>query len=219
VRTELLLVRHGQTDWNLEGRYQGKSDVALNEAGRRQAERIAEDLAARRIDAIYSSALSRSLETARAIAARHGLEAIPDPRLNEIDQGEWEGVVVTEIAERHPELFAQWGRDPRGVRPPGGESIREVHDRVIGAVEQIARRHPGGTVCLVSHKTAIVVIRSHYRGLDLPEQMGSMPGNASWESIEVEPRPLDEPAPESPCCSAAWTAEGSATTKTRRHKG
>jgi broad specificity phosphatase PhoE len=213
VRTELLLVRHGQTDWNLEGRYQGRSDVALNEAGRRQAERVAADLANRRIDAVYSSALSRSLETARAIAARHDLEVRPDPRLNEINQGEWEGVVVTEIMDRHPELFAQWASDPRVVRPPGGESIREVHDRVIVAVEDIARAHPGGTVCLVSHKTAIVVIRSHYRGLDLPEQMGSMPGNATFESIEVEPRPAGEAVSPGPCCSAAWTGEEPRTPK------
>ena len=207
MRTELLLVRHGQTDWNLEGRYQGRSDVALNEAGRKQAEWVAEDLAGRWIDAVYSSSLRRSLHTARAIAHPHGLEPRVDPRLDEINQGDWEGVVVSEIAERYPELFLQWGRDPRAVRPPGGESIREVHDRVIDAVQEIALRHSGGTVCVVTHKTAIVVIRSHFRGLDLREEMSRMPGNATWESVEVTVEPSEVKVPRARCCSAVEVGE------------
>lgn len=200
-RVELLLARHGQTDWNLEGRYQGRSDVPLNAAGREQAARLAAALSSRRLDAVYSSTLSRCLDTARALAQRQGLEVCPDPRLNEIDQGEWEGVVATRIAETYPDLFRRWSEDPRTVRPPGGESIRQVHDRVISAIEEIVGTHPGGTVCLVTHKTAIVVARCHYRGLDLPEEMGKMPANAAWESLEIAPSPGRSEV-EIPCCSA-----------------
>lgn len=196
-RLELILVRHGQTDWNLEGRYQGGTDVPLNATGREQAEGLAAELSSRRIDALYSSPLGRALETARAIARGRGLELRTDPRLKEIDLGEWEGMLARRIAELYPELHRQWVEDPRPVRPPGGESIREVHDRAIAAVEEMVRRHTGGSICLVTHKVAMVVIRTHYLGLDLPGEMGRMPPNGGWERLEVVVR-----SREAPCCSA-----------------
>lgn len=194
----LLLVRHGETDWNLEGRYQGSADVPLNATGRRQAERVAERLTRERIDAVYSSPLQRALDTALAIARAQGLEVRTDPRLAEIALGEWEGMLASRIAERCPELHHRWTVDPRGMRPPGGETILEVHDRAVAAVEEMAARHPGGTVCVVTHKTAMVVIRSHYLGLDLPQEMGKMPPNGGWERLELTVRPRERP-----CCSAA----------------
>ncbi len=203
VRSTLILVRHGQTDWNLEGRYQGGADVPLNATGREQAKRLAAELATTRIDALYSSPLRRALDTALAVARGRGLEVRRDPRLREIELGEWEGMLSGRIAEGYPELHRQWVRDPRPVRPPGGESIREVHDRTIAAVEGMVAEHSGGTLCLVTHKVAMVVIRSHYLGLDLPEEMAKMPPNGGWERIELEvgPRPH-------PCCSAALLRDG-----------
>ncbi len=197
-RARLLLVRHGQTDWNLEGRYQGASEVPLNATGREQAERVAAELATRRIDAVYCSPLGRSLDTAWAIARRHGLEPRIDPRLREIDLGEWEGMLASRIAEEYPELHRRWLEDPRPVCPPGGETIREVHDRVISAVEEMVAKHHGATLCVVTHKTAVVVIRCHFLGLDLPTEMGKMPPNAACESLKVVLRPRGNP-----CCSAA----------------
>ncbi|MHB1159171.1 MAG: histidine phosphatase family protein [Chloroflexota bacterium] len=194
----LILVRHGETDWNLEGRYQGSVDVPLNATGREQAEGVAVGLSGQRMDAVYSSPLCRALDTAIAIARRQGLEVRTDPRLKEIDLGEWEGMLTPRIAEGYPELHRQWTVDPRPVRPPGGETIREVHDRAIAAVEEMAVRHLGGTVCVVTHKTAMVVIRSHYLGLELPEEMGKMPPNGGWERLEVACRSWERP-----CCTAA----------------
>ncbi|MGI5837675.1 MAG: histidine phosphatase family protein, partial [Chloroflexota bacterium] len=173
--TRLLLVRHGQTDWNLEGRWQGASEVPLNAAGWRQAKEIADELAVQRVDAVYSSPLSRSYDTARLIAQRQGLGAAVDPRLKEINLGRWEGMLSGRIAEEYPELYRQWSEDPRPIRPPEGETIREVHDRAIALVEELVNSHPEGNICLVTHKTTIVVIRCHYLGLSLPEEMGIMP--------------------------------------------
>lgn len=201
LRAKLVLVRHGQTDWNLEGRYQGGSDVPLNATGREQAERLAMELSASRYEAVYSSPLRRSLDTARAIAQGRGLEVYLDPRLKEIDLGEWEGMLATHIAAEYPELYRQWEKDPRLVRPPGGESIREVHDRAVAAVEEMVSKHPGGTLCLVTHKTAMVVIRSHYLGLDLREEMGKMPPNARWEVVEIAVSTSGAPGSGNPCCS------------------
>ncbi len=193
----LLLVRHGETDWNVEGRWQGSSEVPLNGTGREQAARVAEELALWPVDALYSSPLGRSMDTARTIGQRLRLEVRADDRLKEISLGQWEGMLSTRIAEEYPDLHRQWCLDPRPVRPPGGETLREVHDRVIAAVEGMADRHAGGTVCLVTHKTAMVVLRCHYLGLDLVEEMGRMPPNAACEVLEIEvgPRPW-------PCCSA-----------------
>ncbi len=192
----LLLVRHGETDWNVEGRWQGSSEVPLNSAGREQAARIAEELALRPVDALYSSPLGRSMDTARSIGQRLRLEVRADDRLKEISLGQWEGMLSTRIAEEYPDLHRQWCLDPRPVRPPGGETLREVHDRVIAALEEMADRHVGQTLCLVTHKTAIVVLRCHYLGLDLAVEMGRMPPNAACELLEIEvgPHPW-------PCCS------------------
>lgn len=198
--TRLLLVRHGQTDWNLEGRWQGASEVPLNSTGWRQAEQVASELAGRRIDAIYSSPLSRSFDTAKLIARRHGLDVRVDHRLIEIDLGEWEGMLSGRIAEEYPELYRLWSEDPRLTRPPGGETIRQVHDRVIALVDGLVDSYPCGDLCLVTHKTAIVVIRCHYLGLNLPEEMGKMPPNAACEVVEARAEPRG-----APCCSAAYT--------------
>ncbi len=194
----LLLVRHGQTDWNLEGRYQGGADIPLNATGREQAERLAGELAGHGIDFVYSSPLSRALDTARAIARRSGTDLRTDPRLREMDLGEWEGMLSSRIAELYPQLFRQWREDPRPIRPPGGESIRELHDRVVAVVEEIVRRHPGRTICLVTHKVSMVVIRTHYLGLELPVEMARPLPNTEWERLETIVRPG-----QSPCCSAA----------------
>jgi broad specificity phosphatase PhoE len=199
---ELLLVRHGQTDWNLEGRYQGGVDVPLNAAGREQAEALATELSTRRIDVVYSSPLGRALDTAKAIAGRHGLEVRVDPRLQEIMLGEWEGMLVKRIAEQYPRLFQQWVEDPRLMRPPGGESIREVHDRAVAAVEEMTRRHPGSSLCLVSHKVTLMVVRTHYLGLDLPEELRRSFANGGWERLELVARPRGNP-----CCSATAAGE------------
>ncbi len=187
----LLLVRHGQTDWNLEGRYQGRVDVPLNGAGREQAAQLARDLADRQIDLLVSSPLQRALDTARAIARGRDLGVRVDPRFREINLGEWEGRLSTEIARDYPDLFPFWLSDPGTVRPPGGETIAEVHDRVIPALEELATANPGRTLCLVAHKVVMVVIRCHYLRLDLREEMGRMPANGRWEEMDIVARGTD----------------------------
>lgn len=193
----MLLVRHGQTDWNLDGRYQGRADVALNETGQDQAEQLARELAGQPIDLVVSSPLKRSMDTALAIARGRGLAVRTDPRFREINLGEWEGQLSTEIAVRYPALHQRWIDDPGSTRPPGGETIAEVHDRVIPAVEELGAGNSGRMICVVTHKVIMVVIRCHYLGLDLREEMGRMPGNARYEEISLKPRPA---APN--CCSS-----------------
>ena len=150
---ELLLVRHGETDWNLAHRVQGHTDTPLNAVGRAQARGLADSLAATALVAVYSSDLSRALETAIAVARVHGLEVTVDPDLREKNFGSWEGLTDTEIAARFPDAVrGRWG---------DGETTEEVAERAIAAIERIRQRHPDGPVLVVSHGGALRAILDH----------------------------------------------------------
>ncbi len=148
--TTLLLARHGETDWNRDGRWQGWADPPLNEEGREQARRLAEQLRTTPFDAVYSSDLRRAHETADLVSAPHGVPVVADPGLREIDVGDWSGLTRAEIEMRFPD----------GERP-GGETREEHLARVLQAVERIARAHPGERVLLVSHGGTMRALRSH----------------------------------------------------------
>ncbi len=154
----LLLVRHGETDWNAEGRYQGQSDVPLSAIGQQQAMALARRLAREEIHALYASDLQRAWQTAEVIAAPHGLPVRPEPRLREIDFGAWEGLTFDEIRQRHPQALAAWEADPLGVAPPGGESLAQVVARVGQVLDDIARSCQDRTVLFVAHGGLLQVL-------------------------------------------------------------
>lgn len=181
-----MLIRHGETDWNVEGRYQGQADPPLNERGRAQARRVAKALQGQRLDALYASDLRRAAETAEAIGRATGLAVRYDPRLREIHQGEWQGLLVTEIERRYPELFRRWQVAPLRVTLPGGESITQMQERVLAAVEDIVRQHPGQRVAIVAHKLPIAVIKCRYQDIPLEHLWDLIPPNAEWEVVSVE---------------------------------
>jgi broad specificity phosphatase PhoE len=178
-------VRHGETEWNRAGRYQGSADVLLNATGHRQAAALAAQLLAEPIAAVYSSTLRRAYDTAVPIAAAHGLTVVRDPRLNEINQGLWEGLRPAEIVLKWEALHAQWEREPLLVRLPEGETLEEVRARVLAAVGDIAFAWGGHTVCVVAHKVSLATIKSHALGLPLIEALRVMPPNASIEAVVV----------------------------------
>jgi alpha-ribazole phosphatase len=183
--TRLVLIRHGETDWNVEGRYQGQADPPLNERGWTQARQLAEALQDQPLDVLYASDLRRAAETAAAIGQATGLAVHYDPRLREIHQGEWQGLLVTEIEQRYPDLFRRWREAPLTVTLPGGESIAQMRERVLAAVEEIVRRHPGQRVALVIHKLPIAVIKCHYQDIPLEHIWDLIPPNAGWEVVTV----------------------------------
>ena len=159
--TRILLARHGETDWNHIGRWQGHADPPLNELGRRQAAELAERLSHDGISAIYSSDLRRASETALIVGARLGLPVTEDAALREIDVGSWSGLTRGEVAERFPDGFARWQAGEIGH---DGETREELTERVVGAVEDVARAHPGETVLVVTHGGAIRALRRHAAG-------------------------------------------------------
>jgi probable phosphoglycerate mutase len=151
--TTLLLARHGETDWNRQLRIQGSSDIALNQLGHEQARALAAELADVELDAIYSSDLVRARETADAVAATHGLDVRLDARLRERSFGSWEGLSREDIAAL-----------PEGSRHDG-ETDEEVRARVLAAIEEIARAHPGQQVLVVSHGGALNTLWHHALGV------------------------------------------------------
>jgi broad specificity phosphatase PhoE len=179
------LVRHGETAWNVEGRYQGSADVPLNATGRRQARALAAQLRSEPIAAVYASTLRRAYATAEPIAAAHGLAVVRDPRLNEINQGEWEGLRPAEIVPRWADLHARWEREPLAVRLPGGETLDEVRARVLSALAAIALAWGGRTVCIVAHKVSLAVIKSQALGISLVDALRIVPPNASVEAVTL----------------------------------
>ena len=152
----LLLIRHGETDWNAEGRIQGQSDVPLNPRGHQQAERLAHYLAEEPVTAIYASDLLRASETARYVAQALSMPAAYDQRLREVHFGEWQGMTFEEVLQHDPEAAARWSADPIQCRPPGGETLAELAARVADCLEEI-RAHHDGTVLVVTHGGSIRV--------------------------------------------------------------
>jgi alpha-ribazole phosphatase len=163
------LVRHGETEWNAEGRFCGRTDVRLSEAGRRQARSLAERLKPIPFEALYSSPLERALETARLISQPFGLEPILDERLVELNYGQWEGKTLAEIVKNAPKTFQAWDADPAQVAPPGGESGLEAQQRVVSFLDFLAAKHPQGHVLVVLHKTVCRLAICHALGMSPSE--------------------------------------------------
>jgi len=175
---KLWLVRHGQTDWNIEGRIQGQVDIPLNATGRAQAEALACKLADKPFIAVYSSDLERARETAEILAAPHELPVQIDPRLREINQGEWEGLTLNAVREQHAAQFNPNAPISPDFRPPLGESVTEVAERMQAVFNDIQKKHPSGAVLIVTHglSAATVACWANSVGLDLARKM--IPQNA-----------------------------------------
>jgi broad specificity phosphatase PhoE len=165
--TKIILIRHGETDWNRIHRLQGgDSDTPLNALGMQQAENVALRLKSEKLEAVYSSPLQRALRTAQAIAAYHQLEVTALPALKEIHVGELEGAATETLKVRWDQLVCQGG-DPNDPRMTGIEPIRKVQERAWGVIQDIGRRHPEGNVAVVSHNIAIMSIVCAVLGLPL----------------------------------------------------
>lgn len=149
--TRLLVIRHGETAWNLEARIQGHTDIPLNEHGRWQAERLALALSDEGLDALYTSDLQRARDTAQAVARATGLPLQLDQGLRERNFGRLEGMTQNEVALQWPEEGRRWReRDPT-YGPEEGETLQSFYQRCIDTAERLARLHPGQTVALVAH--------------------------------------------------------------------
>lgn len=183
--THLILIRHGETKWNVEGRWQGQADTPLNERGREQACQLARELSGVDIQAIYSSDLQRAMETAQPLALAAGLQIHTDVRLREINQGEWQGLRLNEIQARYAELYQRREQDPLDIAPPGGESILQMQQRAFKVLDEILQQHAGETVAIVCHGLTIAVIRVRLEGCLIEEVWSLIPKNGGWVEYAV----------------------------------
>lgn len=175
-------MRHGQTSWNQEGKYQGHSDISLNERGIKQGNLVAKRLAKEKISAIYSSDLLRAQQTAKAIAEYHGLSVITKPEFREINFGIWEGLTYQEIMVDWSEILTAMYSKPGEIGPPQGESFQVVKQRVTRALQECVKEHQEQTIVLVSHGGTMRVLLCAALGIGL-DKMWSMRQDSSAINI------------------------------------
>lgn len=187
------MVRHGETEWNLEQRIQGQGDSPLTPKGLAQAEAIAERLARERFDVLVASDLGRAMRTAGAIARRCGLEVVPDARLRERDFGAGEGLTYDEVNRHWPGVFSLAKEADADLAIPGGESRRQFHDRVRGAFIALAREHQGRRACVVAHGGVLAALYRFVHGIPVARPHRIPVSNASYNAVLFE--------------SDAWTLE------------
>lgn len=195
--TRVLFIRHGETEWNRVKRIQGHMDIALADTGRLQAERLAGRFTSEagkesRLEAIYSSDLSRAKQTAQPFADALGLPLRLDESLRERDYGVFQGHSSGDLAARFPDAYAVWQtRDP-GFAPEGGESSRMFYHRVLHAVQAIVAAHPGGRIACVTHGGVLDCVYRHARGLSLDAPRDYLLLNASVNIVDFDEqrRPL-----------------------------
>jgi probable phosphoglycerate mutase len=165
--THLLAIRHGETEWNSQGRFQGHLNSVLNREGMAQAEALSERLAQERFDLLLSSDLGRALQTASAIAMRTGHEIVVEPRLRERRMGIFQGLTPAEVQTRYPGEYARFmTRDPDYVIPDG-ESMRQLFERSVACFTALATRHAGLTLATVTHGGVLAMLYRHATAMPL----------------------------------------------------
>jgi broad specificity phosphatase PhoE len=184
--TTILLARHGETDWNREGRFQGHADPPLNETGRAQAAELAAELEGVELAAVYSSPLRRAVETAEVVAAEHGLEPVAVDALREVDVGSWQGLTRVEIEARFPEQFARWLDYDQGWED--GESYEGMGRRAVAVLLELAAAHEGERILAVTHGGPIRAAFAFADGTSHAEarRLGPRIGNVFLAEFAVE---------------------------------
>jgi broad specificity phosphatase PhoE len=181
--TRLFLIRHGETGWNVEGRYQGQADPPLSEKGLRQARSLARRLRGRGLNVLYTSPLLRARITTGIVSDVLGAPVHVDARLMEIDLGRWQGRLATDIEREDPELFRRWRVEPWAVRPPEGESLEQVQERVYAAAGDILTRYRGQCVGVVTHRIPYLLLGIRYLGFPRDAITTFRVANACFEEI------------------------------------
>jgi probable phosphoglycerate mutase len=181
---QLILVKHGETDWNRQNRVQGTLDIPLNGEGENEAKRISDELLTFKIDAVYSSPASCSFHTARKIADTRRLKVKKMNELKELNHGVWQGLLVKDIKKRYKRQYNIWKSSPTAGRPPSGEFMRDACDRAVNAMHKIADRHKDESVCVVSGDIVLSIIKCYLTNIDLEKVWKFVPGKA-WEVFQL----------------------------------
>jgi alpha-ribazole phosphatase len=181
----LIIVRHGETNYNSQRRFTGQSDIPLNALGKLQTDALRDCLATEQFDAIVTSDLERTRVTAKAIALEHDLPILEDSDLRELAFGEWEGYTYDEVLARDADRVSLWRTDPTVNAPPGGENVTQLRDRCARALSRWQAQYPEGSVLWVTHGGLIGVLLCHVLGIDLRHRWQFRHDNASISEIRM----------------------------------
>jgi broad specificity phosphatase PhoE len=179
----ILLVRHGETDWNRSGQIMGEQPVPLNQNGEAQVKRLASFLKSRSIRALYSSPVARAIQTAEILASVLQVPLTADRGLTEIKVGEWEGRYWKDLTDEFARQ--QFYASPEEARPPGGETLSEVQIRAVAAVERARARAEADRLLIVSHADVVRAILAHYLKFDLKTVRQMRIDHASLTALEL----------------------------------
>jgi alpha-ribazole phosphatase len=186
MTTTLILIRHGETPYNRDRRYQGHRDTLLTRKGKRQTKEITIRLKNEPLDAIYSSDLKRTRYTAKVVNRYHFLKINILPELREIDFGDWEGKTHDEIQREWKGLLAKWEKGPSKIKIPRGESIKDLAERVRSTIEKIIGNHPDQRIAIVTHGGPIRIILMDALGLGLDDWWKTITSNGGISIIEYQ---------------------------------
>jgi len=190
--TALLLIRHAESTWNAAGRWQGHGDPPLSDRGREQANALARELARESIDLLVSSDLRRAAETAAILGSARGLQPELNPRLRELDLGDWEGLTREQIECTAGDVLRRFDAGDLDVRPGGGENLREIEQRAVSAVAELVDANPGRRLAVVTHLGVIRALLGAFREFahgdgkgPASKDPGSALDNASWRYLTL----------------------------------
>lgn len=182
--TKLVLVRHGETEFNKSSRYQGVLDIELNDKGKQQAEKLYNFLKDEDFDVIYSSTLKRAYNTIKDIADYQDKKVHTLKELKEINFGEWEGLTFSEIEEKYPQLAEKWAKNPMCCKPPEGEHIKEVEQRVGKTIDMIISKNPDKKILISTHGGIVRIIIAYLLDLSLSRIFSIEVSNVSISRIK-----------------------------------
>lgn len=186
IRTKIILVRHGECKGNLEGLFRGRTDFPLNETGRRQAQSVARALKQVGLSRVFSSPLSRAMETARAIADKCKIPLEVRQGFNNMALGPWEGRPKDEILTEFPEEWEIWLSHPERLSLPGSESLSDVQRRAVANLDFLVRKYPGETIAVVSHRALLKPLMTAALGIEEPSFWRLHIDTASWSLLTHE---------------------------------
>ena len=186
MKTRFIVVRHGETQYNVESRIQGHGDSPLTATGRAQARAIAERLAREKFDALVASDLGRAMDTARAIGERCGHVVVPDARLRERGFGVGEGMRYDEIDRAYPNIFSRTAEADPDATIPGGETRRQFHDRIREAFAALCAEHAGKRVTVVAHGGVLAALYRHIHGIPVGRPHVVRIANAAYNAVAFE---------------------------------
>jgi broad specificity phosphatase PhoE len=184
---QLVLIRPGSTDYDAQDRIQGTLDIPLNEKGHAEVAQLIEHLRDKGIETVYAPVSQHSEQTARAIADSLGLRLKKLDRLQNLNQGLWQGMPVKDVRRKQPRVYRQWQEQPESVCPPDGEMLCQADERVRAAVAKLLKRHKDGTIALVVPEPLLSLVRRFVTHGELGDLWKATNGHPRWEVLQVEP--------------------------------